>query len=112
MESERRIRRNRIRRQRQLRRRMALAAAGFLTLCVLVCGVTARAQGSSSAGEKKYFTSILIMPGDTLSSIAAAHADGHYDSAADYIREICETNHIQDENAIDAGDYLIIPYYR
>ncbi len=114
MNSERRSRLNRIRRQRQLRRRLALAAfaaAFFLTAGVFACGVTVSAQGEGAA-ERKYFTSIMIMPGDTLSSIAAAYADGHYGSAADYIAEVCETNHILNENAIEAGSYLVIPYYR
>ena len=114
MNTERRIRLNRIRRQRQLRRRMALSgliAVFLLTAGISIGGVTARAQGEG-AGEKKYFTSIMIMPGDTLSSIAAEHADGHYASAADYIEEVCGTNHILNENDIQAGDYLVIPYYR
>ena len=114
MNPERRIRLNRIRRHRQLRRRIAFVAfiAAFsLTAGILICGVTASAQGEGAA-EKKYFTSIMVMPGDSLSSIAAAYAGGHYDSAAAYIEEVCETNHILNEDAIEAGSYLVIPYYR
>ena len=59
----------------------------------------------------KYFRSIMVYSGDTLSAISGRYMDNHYTSVQDYIDEVCEMNHLQDADDIHAGDYLIIPYY-
>ena len=103
----------RSRRRRRIRRQKMVAAwtlAFFLFSGLFVFGITARASVPAQKGQK-YFTSVLVMPGDTLSSIAARYADGHYASREAYIEEVCETNHIRNRDSIDAGAYLIVPYY-
>ncbi len=98
-------------RQRRCRRATFFAAAVSLTVGLLACGFTARAQGQAADSSRKYFTSILVMPGDTLESIAVRYADEHYDSLEDYIREVCSTNHLAQQDHVDAGVYLVVPYY-
>lgn len=109
---ERRIRNNRIRRTRQLRRRIFIACVTlFLSLGIgLGCSFFSSAQDEDHAVSYKYFTSVMVQHGDTLSSIAADYMDEHYDSIDSYITEVRMTNHILDDE-ICAGEYLIVPYY-
>lgn len=103
----------RIRRVRQLRRRIMTASVVFclsLIIGVFGCGFFSKAQSDDTAVEYKYFTSIRIKAGDTLYSISQEYADDHYESVYDYMEEVCLTNHLLDEK-INTGDYLIIPYY-
>lgn len=112
-ERNRRIRSSRIRRIRQLRRRVTIA---FATLCISVvtgllgCSFLSKAQSNSAEISYKYFTSVMVQSGDTLYSIAQEYADDHYASIDAYIEEVCLTNHLMDMD-ICAGDYLVIPYY-
>lgn len=92
-----------------------------LTIClILVLFIAAALPGFSflsSAREKadsvsyKYFSSVMIRSGDTLTSIASQYADEHYESLDAYIEEVRATNNLSDIDEIRAGDYLIIPYY-
>lgn len=113
MREESRIYRNRIRRARQLRRRIIIT-------CIAIClgsltgffcfGFLSSARAEQTAVSYKYFTSIEVHPGDTLSSIAHAYADHHYASVDAYMQEVCAMNHIL-EDEITAGDYIVVPYY-
>ena len=109
--AERRIRRNRIRRQRQLRRRVFLFAGVMLVMLSLAGGsFIVRAQDACSEPLYKYYTSIPIEDGDSLWSIADRHADGYFESKQDFLQEVIQINHLLDSD-IRQGDYLIIPYY-
>lgn len=113
MKEERRIYNNRIRRKRQLRRRMIIT--GSIVCLLLIFGVPgtvflSRAQSKEPEVSYKYYTSILVYPGDTLNSIAGTYADAHYESLNAYIEEVRMTNHLTDDD-IRAGEYLIVPYY-
>lgn len=112
-QSDRRRQNSRIRRVRQLRRRIMTAFVALvlsLTIGILGCSFFSKAQSEDAVVEYKYFTSIQVKAGDTLYSIAQEYADSHYASVYDYMEEICLTNHLLDEK-INTGDYLIIPYY-
>ena len=71
---------------------------------------TAASQAPGETVYYKYFTSIRIESGDSLWTLADTYADGNFESREAFIREVIRTNHLLDEN-INAGDYLIIPYY-
>lgn len=105
---------NRIRRKRQLRRRVLVTA---ITLCLSFgtgiignCFLSKAQTAVQPAVAYKYFTSIVVRPGDTLTTIAGEYADSHYESVEAYIEEVRMTNHLRDED-IRAGEYLIVPYY-
>ena len=107
---EERIRLNRIRREQELRRHILLfvvSAAIILVLAIAGGSFISRAQ---APGETVYYTSIRIESGDSLWTLADTYADGNFESREAFIREVIRTNHLLDEN-INAGDYLIIPYY-
>ncbi len=112
--SERRIRRNRERRARQLRRKMFLFIAAVLLggiLALIGNVIFSRAKDNNETVTYKYYQSYQINAGDTLTSIAQTYADEEISSVSSYIKEVKQMNHLSDEDLLQAGDYLIIPYY-
>ena len=111
--SERRIRNNKIRRQREMKRHMFIS---LFTLCIAfslafgIFSIKTSAKDTSEVIEIKYYTSITISDGDTLWSIASEYMGKHYDSANDYIEEVVAINSLRNET-IYTGQHLVIPYY-
>lgn len=111
--SERRIRNNKIRRQRELRRHLLIS---IFTLCMTVTlalgifSIQTSAKDSSEAIEIKYYTSITVSDGDTLWSLASEYKGNHYESSSAYIEEVMNINALTNET-IYTGQHLIIPYY-
>lgn len=92
-----------------------LTVVSTLLLCVFFAlGVGfffSNAQEETDSHYYKYFTSILIYPKDTLWSITETYADEeHYPDRQKYIDEVIHINGLQEEE-IQAGEYLIVPYY-
>lgn len=111
---ERRIRNNRIRRQREMRKNALLIIMTFclvFTVAVSMNSFLSNAKEESSPVSYKYFKSITIENGDTLWSIAQEYMDNdHYDNVHDYINEVKKMNALSGDD-ITYGQYLIIPYY-
>ena len=111
--SERRIRNNRIRRQRELRKNILLFV---MTICFAISlsfsagSFLSNAKDYSTPTEYKYYASIPVEEGDTLWSIAETHMGAHYDSVDDYIKELRQINSLSGEK-ITTGMYLVVPYY-
>ncbi|MBP3476518.1 MAG: LysM peptidoglycan-binding domain-containing protein [Lachnospiraceae bacterium] len=112
--SERRIRNNRIRRQREMRKNFLMFV---MTVCLVITfsislnGFRSDAKDDSVKTSYKYYKSITIDNNDTLWSIAAQYMDEeHYDSMNDYINEVKNMNSLTDDE-IQYGEHLIIPYY-
>ncbi len=112
--SERRIRNNRLKRQRECRRNRTLCVlAACLSLLFVFSTDSFLASASEHSGQTacKYYTSIRIQEDDTLYSIAGTYMDKqHYASEEAYIKELCRINFLEDE-MIRTGMYLIVPYY-
>ncbi|MDO4513276.1 MAG: LysM peptidoglycan-binding domain-containing protein [Lachnospiraceae bacterium] len=112
--AERRIRLNHERRVRELRLRMllfftALIAGGILAI---VCNSSASdAKSSNEEMEYKYYCSYQIQYGDSLTSIAKNYISGSDQDIQEYIKEVMSINHMEEDDYLRAGDYLIIPYY-
>ncbi|MCM1125072.1 MAG: LysM peptidoglycan-binding domain-containing protein [Lachnospiraceae bacterium] len=112
--SERRIRNNRIRRRRELRRHFYTL---LLTL-ILSAGISVtffsfrtKAQNPAQDIQYKYYKSISVETGDTLWSLAEEYScPEYYESYQEYIDEVIRMNGLPDDR-ITAGQYLIIPYY-
>ena len=103
-----------LRLQRERRRKClsafiaVLAAVGM----ILICSVSYGAINSNANDGFKYYTSVTVEAGASLWELAEEYMDGvHYDSRESYIAEVCSINHLADENAITAGQMLILPYY-
>jgi hypothetical protein len=112
--SERRIRNNRLRRQREMRKNILMF---LMTICLIITcsislnGFRSNAKDDSVRTSYKYYKSIMVERNDTLWSIAEEYNDkDHYDSIKDYIKEVMQINSLSDDE-IHYGDYLIVPYY-
>ncbi len=112
--SERRIRNNRVRRQREMRKNFLLV---LLTVCLIITGSIAlngfnsKAKDDSAKAMYKYYKSITVSNSDTLWSIAEEYMDNeHYNSVKDYIAEVMTMNALTDDE-IHYGEHLIVPYY-
>ncbi len=104
-----------LRRQRELRHRMIKVA---MTVCLLAaCILSYRAiRSSASTGEEemkfKYYTGVIVQYGETLWELADSYIDyTRYESKSDYLKEVCNINHIAEESDIRAGQRLVMPYY-
>lgn len=112
--SERRIRNNRIRRRRELRRHFLI----FILTLILSVGISVtffsfrtKAQSSDEEIQYKYYKSIVVESGDTLWNLAEEYGVlKHYGSHQEYIDEVMQMNGLSDDK-ITAGQYIIIPYY-
>lgn len=96
--SERRIKNNRIRRQKEMRKNFLLV---IMTVCLVITfsismnSFLSNAKDDSSQTSYKYYKSITIENSDSLWSIALEYMDAeHYDSVNDYIDEVKEMNHL------------------
>lgn len=103
-----------LRRQKEIRRKIILTA---LSVCIfLTCALSYNAFVSNASSDLddvsyKYFTSIEVVYGDTLWSIAEEYKDEHfYDSTKEYVDEVMNMNNLSSAK-ITAGQNLIIPYY-
>jgi LysM repeat protein len=113
-EREKRCYRQKIRRQREIRRNIILAcvtAAVLMIFAFSYYSLTSAASTDTEDIDYKYFTSIQVEAGDTLWSIADEYADSkHYASNKEYIKEVKNMNKMSNDELI-AGQYIIIPYY-
>ena len=116
---EMRIRRNRERRNRQLRRHIAMlvAAAGFI-LSLTVFGLNAVSSNASDDDAPvvyKYYRSVAVLPSDTVQGYAEAclsvHPAGVDTDIERLSAEIRSINHLEEDETPLAGTRLIVPYY-
>lgn len=114
MTAEERIRRNKIRRNRELKRNvtifMTVTAVIIMILSITAGSIISKAQEKNEETYYKYYTSIEIQSGDTLWSLAEDHVDERFMSNREFINEVTRTNHLMSSD-IRQGDHLIIPYY-
>lgn len=93
-------------------RRIALLISIFICSILFsffASKILSNAQDTDSVTYYKYYTSIIVYPGDTLTSIAEEYGD-HFESVQKYIDEVKFSNNLFDDN-ITAGMSLIVPYY-
>lgn len=83
------------------------------TVVMILAGVIVANSTVSKADtidNNKYFVSIQIEAGDTLTSIADEYMSDEYGSRDSLIQEIKTINNIH-EDYITAGCYIVVPYY-
>lgn len=93
--------------------KIVLVSALVLTAAIIFGAVLFSSISTQAAPAEvtyKYYTSVQIKAGDTLWEIASEYYTDDYDNMNVYIEEICELNHIS-EDEIHAGQYLTLPYY-
>jgi hypothetical protein len=114
--SEIRIRNNRTRRQKIVRRQymliMSIVTMIISSFIFIHSSLSLDAQSDDYKPDFKYYQSLTVHSGDTLWSIASANYDSdHYDDVDEYISEICNINGIRNASSLKAGENLIVPYY-
>ena len=114
--SELRIIENKKRRMRIVRRqKMALvffATVIFFLVFFLRNTLQLEAQNENLVPKCKYYKVVTVHAGDNLSKIADMYFDEEeYENVDSYVDEICSINGLSDENLINAGENLVVPYY-
>ena len=101
-------------RKRAMRvKRFVLLIVLAAVLAVVMPAITSYAGGSHEEPKVpsyKYYDSICIMYGDTLTSIAGKYCSKEFKSREAYIDEVKSINHMTDDKLV-TGDYIVIPYY-
>lgn len=109
--SELRIRNNRIRREKELRRNVILF---ILTIIILLSAIfifsSSKSVASSGDTQFKYYTDVTVKYGDTLSDILSEYVSDNQ-SYSSLEKEVIFMNNLKDANSIKAGTVLVIPYY-
>ena len=112
--SERRIRNNKIRRQRQLRRNIIMTVFTvilILTLSISCFAIGSKAQNKDEVTLYKYYTNIEVQYGETLYDIAETYfCEERYDNYKNYVSEVMYINGLYHEE-VSPGTYLVVPYY-
>ena len=93
--------------------RIILSSLIFITVAIILgCCMfgSIRTEAAPYEVSQKYYTSIQINSGDTLWTIADKYMTDEYADKNDYIREVCNINHISGDS-IHSGQYLTVPYY-
>ncbi|MCI8738041.1 MAG: hypothetical protein HFI11_13930 [Lachnospiraceae bacterium] len=111
-----RIRNNKRKRNAEIRKHILLLIFAVVFIFVAILGINRMISEAGKAEEEalsfKYYKSIRIESGDTLTSVAHTYADQvHYENHHKYIQEVVYMNHLEDADDIREGTYLIIPYY-
>ncbi|MCR5546395.1 MAG: LysM peptidoglycan-binding domain-containing protein [Lachnospiraceae bacterium] len=99
------MRRNYSKRVMNRLKSVCVIAVGVVLLCVL-CSSFVDAHND----REKYYTSVLVEPGDTLWSLANEYGSEEYRDNHDYIKEVKQINHITCDD-IHEGSYILVPYY-
>lgn len=111
--------RNRIRRNIKLRKYRKLKLIkrfSILFICLVLCGIifgsTESIAGQTHEKEPvyKYYKSICISEGDTLTSITNLHFTAEFKSKKKFMDEVRFINHLDTDDLAEGG-YLVIPYY-
>ena len=114
MNSERRIRNNRIRRQRQLRRNILMICFTFILISTLSIGgftLGAKAKDKDEVILYRYYTNIEVQYGMNLEDIAHEYfCEDKYKNMKEYISDIMMVNGMYNEDILP-GSYLVVPYY-
>ena len=99
-----------LRMRRDKKKKMLIGFALVLVVSILL--IPQLTIKTNANDGYKYYTDIIIQPGDNLWKIANKYADpDHYKDISSYIAEVKHINHIENDSHIIYGQILIIPYY-
>ena len=107
---------NRIRRERQLRRRVTT----FIVITAVVLSLTlflsysflSDASSDNEHVQYRYYNTVTVTSGDSIWSIASENIDRmHYRTVDEYVNDIASVNRISPNARLKAGTNLIVPYY-
>lgn len=108
-----RIRNERLRQYRKVRQmKRFISLFIVLVICGFIFGSTESIASQTHDKEPvyKYYKSVCISDGDTLTSIADKYYTEDFKSKKKFVKEIRFINHLESDS-IMAGGYIIVPYY-
>lgn len=94
--------------------RMIVAGAlGVVAVCTAfgVGVLRSRASSNDTDISYKYYKNIVVACDYDLYDAAADYADDHYDDEQDYLREVCNINHLASVSGVTPGTRVVVPYY-
>ena len=110
---QRKYKRERIRRGKQIFERILLTICIIALLAIGSSVLLTKATTTEEAKEVyyKYYTQLEIVEGDSLWDIAGKYMEhGPYESRKDYMNEVVEINQLSSTTIIK-GQHLVVPYY-
>ena len=114
IKSEERIRNNRLRRKKQLRKNITLFLLSIIFILTLSIGgfaIGSKAMDKDEVVLYKYYTNIVVQYGEDIEDIAIKfYCEEKYSSYDAYINEVLKINRMYDKD-VKPGTYLIVPYY-
>ena len=107
---------NKRRREKQLRRRIITfcVSASLIIFLALILSFSFRSDASSSQEHKqyRYYTSVSVVSGDSIYSIAEEYMDNlHYRDVDELVYDIASINRISTKADLTAGTSIFVPYY-
>lgn len=90
---------------------IVLVAVTFVLITLISARFTFAKQTDEGSARIKVFKSIVIYGGDTLTSITDKYYSPEWKDRFSYMHEVSMINHLDDEEKLIAGNYLIVPYY-
>lgn len=112
--SEDRIRNNKIRRNRELRRRLLIFAVSLILFVSLVFIFFSSKSVASNEAEEilyKYYVTVTVEPGDTLYDLSLEYVNPEFNNSRSFIDEVKFINNINDEDSLIAGEMIFVPCY-
>ena len=115
-DSEIRRRKNKIRREKIVRRQFVTLAIIITIFIVYLCfsftTIMSGAEGQDHVTNYKYYKTVVIHSGDSVWSIANQNfSPDMYKDINSYIGEINNINSLTASSTLKAGESLIVPYY-
>ena len=90
---------------------IVLVTVTFVLSTLISARFTFAKQTDEGSARIKVFKSIVIYGGDTLTSITDKYYSPEWKDRFSYMHEVSMINHLDDEEKLIAGNYLIVPYY-
>lgn len=114
--SEIRIRENKKRRLRIVRRQKIALFLGITFILFILLffrySLMSTASNDDFVPKCKYYKVLTVHAGDNISEIAKEYYDAdQYEDFGTYVSEICKINQLSDANLIKAGENIVVPYY-
>ncbi len=94
--------------------RITVILAAFL-LVTTFAGTMKSFAGSERPSDEelsKYYTSVMVYPGDSLETLTEEYMSEGYDDPASLAKEILSINHLSPDKALQPGNHIIVPVYR
>ena len=110
--SERRIIKNRRRRNKQLKQRLLISALVVSLFIILAFFLwSTKSMASNEEPLFKYYKSVQIHTGDTLYDLSALYVNPEMNDVESFIAEVRYINNLEEDSYLYEGNYIIVPYY-